>query len=369
MPESLESPPLTQLDPVTVEYRGRPLVYYGGSDYFRLGWDPRVRAVVIRTARQHGHNVAASRLTTGNHPLYLELERALGRFLGFPAAILVPGGYLAPMVAVQALASRCSHVILDTKAHGCLRDAAAICGLPVLTFTRADPSDLARVAGAGGRDFRPLMLTEGLSPFDGSVAPLGDYLRALPKDALLLVDDAHGAGTLGTRGRGSLEHLGIDDPRVILTVTLSKALGAYGGAVLGPGWLRAAVVGHSLMYGGSTPLPPPLAAAALAALERLRQDGVAMRSKLQHNVRVVRERLAGAGLATGEAPGPVFSFAPAGATGQARLKRGLLAAGIYPNYIRYASGPAARYFRFAISTAHTKRQLAKLGDTLVKFLS
>lgn len=369
MPESREPPPLTQISPVTVEYRGRPLVYFGGSDYFRLAWHPRVRAAVARSARRDGHNVAASRLTTGNHPLHLELERELARFLGFPSAVLVPGGYLAPMVAVQALASQYSHVILDASAHGCLRDAAAISGLPVITFSRTDSGALTRATRSRARGFRPLILTDGLSPFDGSITPLREYLTALPDSALLLVDDAHGAGTLGVRGRGSLEHLGISDPRVLLTVTLSKALGAYGGAVLGPAWLREQVVRESRLYGGSTPLPPPLAAAGLAALELLGSFGPALRAKLRQNTRLVRERLADAGLAVRELPGPVFSFAPVGAECQTRLRRGLLAAGIYPNFIRYASGPADRYFRFAISTAHTKRQLITLADTLAKFLA
>src|SRR5438132_13837051 len=105
---------------------------------------------------------------------------------------------------------------------------------------------------------------------DGSVAPLAEYLRILPRDAIILVDDAHGAGVLGAKGKGSLEYWNVSRRRIIQTITLSKAFGVYGGAILGTPQLRKKIFEKSSIFVGSTPVPLPLATAAVAALEVLR---------------------------------------------------------------------------------------------------
>ena len=117
-----------------------------------------------------------------------------------------------------------------------------------------------------------MVLTDGMFSGDGSAAPLAEYLKILPKDALILVDDAHGAGVLGRTGKGAVEHAGVSRRRVIQTVTLSKAFGAYGGAILGTAKLRQRILDRSRMFVGSTPLPLPLANAALAGVRILQAD-------------------------------------------------------------------------------------------------
>src|SRR5439155_17340644 len=100
-----------------------------------------------------------------------------------------------------------------------------------------------------------ILLTDGMFSHDGSAAPLAEYLTILPKDALILVDDAHGAGVLGKSGQGALEHAGVSRRRIIQTITLSKAFGIYGGAILGTARLREKIFCRSRMFIGSTPLP------------------------------------------------------------------------------------------------------------------
>src|SRR5437016_12214993 len=102
---------------------------------------------------------------------------------------------------------------------------------------------------------------------DGSVAPLKAYLKFLPRDSLVLLDDAHGAGVLGKTGKGTAEYAGVSRRRIIQTVTLSKAFGVYGGAILGPRRLRGQIIARGRPFRGSTPLPLPLASAALAAVD------------------------------------------------------------------------------------------------------
>jgi len=367
MPHPIEPPVLTQVSPTEIEFRGRRLLYFGGSDYFRFSWRPRIRAAGAGAVRELGYSVGSSRMVTGNHPIYLDLERALVRFFGFPVAVLTAGGYLGPLVAAQGLAGRVTHVLVDEKCHGCLKDAATLAGAKTIPFHHEDAQALTHAVRGCGRGARIAVFTDGLAAHEGSLAPLADYLAVLPGSGWLVVDDAHGTGTLGQHGRGSLEFLGLRDPRVIVTTTLSKALGCYGGVVLGPAWLRDCILRQSRIYGSSTAPPMAVAAATLVALSLLRQEGTKLRQQLRENTRYVKQAFLKRRPECLDHPGPMFAVSPRQAQSQERLRQMLLAAGIYPTLIRYSSGPAARFFRFAVSTAHSKSQLATLRNVLEKY--
>ena len=246
---------LKQVDRTFVLRGGRKLSYFGGCDYFRLSSHPAVLAALREGLDQFGLNVAASRKTTGNHPLYEKLEAALAVFFGVDAAVLVSNGYLANLVAAQALAGEFTHALIDERAHSSLFDAAALVSCPLLPFKHRDATDARRAAQSAGRRAKLLLLTDGLFAHSGQVAPLGDYLRLVPRNSVLLVDDAHGAGTLGRHGRGTVELLGVPAERIVQTVTLSKAFGVYGGAVLGTRRLRDRIISRSRLFTGNTPPP------------------------------------------------------------------------------------------------------------------
>ena len=121
---------------------------------------------------------------------------------------------------------------MDERAHPALLDAANQLNCPVLKFKHRDADDFARAVARCGRGARPMALTDGMFSHDGSVAPLRAYLKILPRDGLLLVDDAHGAGVLGKTGKGTPEFEKVSRRQIIQCITLSKAFGVYGGAVL-----------------------------------------------------------------------------------------------------------------------------------------
>jgi 8-amino-7-oxononanoate synthase len=358
-----EPEPLQQVCRTYVRARQRQLSYFSGCDYFRLASHPRVMAALQAGARKYGLNVAASRLTTGNHILYRELERELAEFFGAESALLVPSGYMTNLVAAQALAGYFSHALVDDRSHPALADAALLLDCPVLQFKSRDVAALARAVQRCGAGTRLLVLTDGMFSRDGSAAPLRDYLKVLPRDAVILVDDAHGAGVLGRTGKGTLEHAGVSRRRIIQTVTLSKAFGAYGGAILGTRRLRQRILDRSRMFTGSTPLPLPMASAALAAVGILRADR-GLRRRLMENAAYVKTRLRRAGLPLENAPGPIVPVFPQHPREAVRLQRALLAAGIYPPLVKYPGAPASGYFRFVISSEHTRGQL----DALLRVL-
>jgi 8-amino-7-oxononanoate synthase len=340
---------------------GRKLSYFSGCDYFRLSSHSQVVRAVTAGLEKFGLSVSASRRTTGNHALYGELESALASFFRAEAATLVPTGYLAGIAAVQGLRGSVSHAFIDERAHPALCDAALELKCPVARFEHRDAGALKRVLEKIRPDSKPAVLTDGLFASDGSVAPLDGYLRCLPRNGLLLVDDAHGAGILGARGGGTVEHFNAFDRRVIQLITLSKAFGTYAGAILGPTELRKLIIERSTTYIGSTPLPLPLANAALKAIQILKKHGTVYRKRLASNLLFVRSGLRQSGIPVSDFPGPIV---PVQTRRPAALKKHLLKAGIYPPLISYPGAPASGFFRFVISSEHTEKQLADLVDAL-----
>jgi len=359
----VEPEPLQQIDRTYVRYRGRKLVYYSGCDYFRLASHPKVLGAAQGAMKRFGLNVAASRLTTGNHILYGQLEQQLAEFFHCGAALLAPTGYLSNLIVAQALARQFSHALIDERAHRSLCDAAQFLECPVLRFQHRDPADLERTVSRCGSGTRLLVLTDGMFAHDGSAAPLADYRKLLPNDAWMLVDDAHGAGVLGRTGRGSLELAGIGRGRVIQTTTLSKAFGSFGGAILATAAIRHQILARSNLWAGSTPLPLPLVAAAQPAIRLLDSDP-RFRQRLHRNATRVKADLRDAGYALPLAPGPVVSLIPRRPSAADRLKKTLLAAGIFPPWLRYPGGAQSGYFRFAISSEHSPAQLERLVAVL-----
>lgn len=360
-----EPEPLQQLDRTWVRFLGRTLSYFSGCDYFRLASHPKVLAAVSTGLGKYGLNVAASRMTTGNHVLYRRLEEVTADFFGAEDALVVPSGYMTNLVAAQGLAGTFSHALLDAQAHPSLADGALLLKCPIRRFKSGDPEDLAAHVRRCGRGARLVLLTEGMFSRDGSVAPLRRYLAALPKDSLMLVDDAHGAGVLGASGKGSIEHAGLGRRQVIQTLTFSKAFGAYGGAILAGNWLRRRILDGSRLFIGTTPLPLPLANAALASV-RILKGNRQLRRRLSENISYVRGRLNQAGLAVPQTPGPIVALTPAHPQEREHVKRLLLKARIFPPFIQYPGAPSGGYFRFVISSEHTRPQLDRLAKVLIE---
>jgi 7-keto-8-aminopelargonate synthetase-like enzyme len=361
-----EAEPLQQINRTYVKQRGRTLSYFGGCDYFRLSSHPAVLRAIHDGLKHYGLNVAASRLTSGNHELFLKLETKVAGFFGAPAALLTSNGYIANIVVAQTLAGQFSHALQDERAHVSLQDAAQFLDCPVLKFRHRDPADLDRALQRCGPEAKPIVLTDGMFSSDGSVAPLRAYLKLLPRDGLLLVDDAHGGGIVGQTGGGSVELERIGRERIVHCVTLSKAFGVYGGAVLCSKAMRHKLALGSRLFAGNTPLPLPLAVGALRAIDILRTDK-SLRRRLVANANYVKNALRKAGHDVPDFPGPIVAVHPANQKASERLKRQLLAAKILPPFVKYPGAPAAGYFRFVISSEHTRQQLDKLIKVLVAF--
>lgn len=349
----------------TVRVSGRELVLFAGCDYLGLAHHPRVVAALERGLCEFGVSSSGSRATTGNTTAHDELERDLARFFGVEAALLVPDGYLSNLVLAQTLPPEIATILVDRESHVSVRDALILAGRDVHEYAFADADsarEVARTHAHGGL----AIFTDGVFPVLRTLAPLGTLLESLPADGILVVDDCHGVGVLGTRGRGSLEHAGIVDRRVIVTGTLSKALGCFGGFIAGSREHVERARTRSRAFIGSTPIPPALARAASAALAVV-DDEPRRRARLFEHTSRVRALFKRLALPVGTVPFPVLALQLSPRARMERVHDELEAAGILVPCVDYPDGLGG-YLRIALRADHTDSQVDALIEGLTEAL-
>ena len=241
-----------------------------GNDYLGLARHPTVVEAAAAAARRWGAGAGASRLVTGSLELHTELEAALASFLGQPAALVMSTGYHANLSAVTALADRDCLVVSDAHVHASLVDAARLSRADVV-ITPHNDVEAVSAALEHGSGRRTLVVVESVYSVQGDAAPLGELSDLCAKhDAMLVVDEAHGLGVAGRDGRGLVHEAGLAGRHdVVVTATLSKSLGAQGGAVVGSNDVVEHLVNQARPFIFDTGLAPAAAGGAQAALELL----------------------------------------------------------------------------------------------------
>lgn len=244
-----------------------------GNDYLGFARDPRVTKAATEAAREWGAGAGASRLVTGNNQIHERLEAALADWTGRPGALVFSTGYHANLSAVTALSDADTLLISDAHVHASLIDA---CRLSAGTVRVVPHNDLEAVEEALSQRYlsRALVLVESIYSVFGDAAPLAE-LAALCQayDAVLVVDEAHGIGVAGEEGRGLVHNAGLaeaDD--VVVTATLSKALGSQGGAVLASPAVINQLINTARPFIYDTGLAPAAAGAAAESLSILAAD-------------------------------------------------------------------------------------------------
>jgi 8-amino-7-oxononanoate synthase len=258
---------------VWIERGGRRLLSFSCNDYLNLSQHPAVREAAIAAIRDYGAGAGASRLVTGNHPLYRALEERLARIKGAEAACVFGSGYLANIGIIPALVRREDLVLVDTLAHACIWAGARMSGAEVMTFRHNDAAHVgALLDGARSVHRHALIVTEGVFSMDGDRAPLQPLSQvAEAHDAWLMTDDAHGLGVLG-HGRGSSFADGAAVAVPLQMGTLSKALGSYGGYLCAAAPVIELMKSRARPLIYSTGLPPASVAAAIAALDVIARE-------------------------------------------------------------------------------------------------
>ncbi|MDV3356562.1 8-amino-7-oxononanoate synthase [Dietzia sp. IN118] len=243
------------------------------NDYLGLGRHPEVVDAAVAATRRWGAGATGSRLVTGTTDEHLALEDELAEFTGKPAALVFSSGYTANLGAVVALSGRGSLIVSDGGSHASLVDACRLARARVVVVDRGDVAAAAR-ALAERTEERALVVTDSVYSADGELAPLlALHGASRAHGAVLLVDEAHGLGVRGDRGRGLVNELGLSRHEdVVVTATLSKALGSQGGVVLASERVREHLISSARTFIFDTGLAPAAVGAARAALGVLRRD-------------------------------------------------------------------------------------------------
>lgn len=351
-----------------VEQDGRKLVNFAANDYLGLAGEPRVAEALAEGARRWGAGAGAAHLLSGHTSAHEAFEEALADFLGCEAALLFSTGYMANLGAVGALVDRNGSVVEDKLNHASLIDAAILSRARLLRYGHGDVRAAeARLEQASGTS---LLVTDGVFSMDGDLAPLRELAAlAAGHDAGFMVDDAHGFGVLGTAGRGSPEHCGLEPGSVpVHVVTLGKALGVFGAAVAGDRVLIDTLVQRARPWIYTTALPPALAEALSAALHMMREESW-RRERVHSHVSRFRAACREGGLELMDSKTPIQPVVVGESERALAVSARLGKRGFYVPAIRPPTVPqGSARLRITLSAAHQAEQIDELVAALQESL-
>jgi len=350
---------------------GREVLLFAGSNYLDLACHEEVIEAATRAARDLGCAAGGSRLISGNLRIHEALEGELADFFGYEAALAFNTGYMANLGVIPALVGKGDILLSDSLNHASIIDGARLSRAEVCVFPHGDSDGLEELLiAARGRARRLLLVVDGLYSMDGDFAPL-DRIVELAKrhGAMLLLDDAHGTGSLGEGGRGSAEHYGVQGEADVHLGTLGKSLGSFGAFVAGSAALRDLLVNVARSFIFSCALAPPQVAAARAAL-RLVEREPWRRWSLQANAARLRARLAGAGLSTGASTSHIVPLILGDNQRTMEVCEALLKRGFYAQGIRHPSvAEGSARLRITPMATHTTAEIDALADTLIELVT
>ena len=251
---------------------GETYLSFCSNDYLGLANHPALTQALIRGVQEHGVGAGASHLISGHMGAHEELENALAEFVGLPKALYFSSGYMANTGAIPALADRGDAIFSDALNHACIIDGTRLSHADVHIYRHADTRELADLLAAANAKHK-LVVSDAVFSMDGDIAPVAELVTLCERhDAWLLLDDAHGFGVLGAKGRGVLEHFAIRSPNVVYMGTLGKAAGVSGAFVAGQPDVIAWLAQRARTYVFSTASPPALAVALRESLRLIEQE-------------------------------------------------------------------------------------------------
>jgi 8-amino-7-oxononanoate synthase len=351
-----------------VRIAGRELANFASNDYLSLAGNPRLREAAHRAIDTYGFGSGASPLVCGHSAAHEAAEQRFAGFVGLPRALLFSSGYAANLGILASLAQRDSEIFSDALNHACLIDGARLSRAQVTTYRHADLADL-EAKLAASRAAERIVATDAVFSMDGDLAPLPHILELCERyDAWLVVDDAHGIGVMGARGRGSLEHFGLASPRIVLMATIGKALGGYGAFAAGEPDAIEWLLQRARTYIYSTALPPMAAAVAVEAMAIVESEPQRL-ATLRERIGELREALRGLGVddTSPSAVHPLMLGANADAlfASEALRERGFLVPAIRPPTVPQGT---AR-LRISLAAGHTARDIEGLAAALAGCLA
>ena len=352
---------------------GKRVLNFCSNNYLGLANEPMLVKTAQEYTQKFGVGPAAVRSIAGTMDIHLELERRLAAFKGVEAAITFQSGFTANLATLPALVGKEDVIFSDELNHASIIDGSRLSGARIVRYGHGDPASLEKVIQENAGSYRRgLIVTDGVFSMDGDIAPLDKIYEIAEKyDILLMVDDAHGEGVLGTGGRGIVDHFHLHGKVDVEVGTLSKAFGVVGGVVAGSAviveWLRQR--GRPFLF--SSAVTPADVGACIAAVDIL-ESSTERVDRLWANARYFKEEMKKLGFDTGVSTTPITPVMLGEAPLAQQFSRELFEEGVFAMSIGFPTVPRGKArIRVMISAAHQKEDLdqglaafAKVGRKL-----
>ena len=345
-----------------VELAGQPVVNFASNDYLGLAGDPRLIQAAVEATQAYGTGSTGSRLLSGHKALHRELEIAIANLKQTEDALVFSSGYLANLGTVSALVGARDLILGDQYNHSSLKKGAILSGATAIDYLHNDLADLrAKLSVNRSLYRRCLITTDSVFSMDGDLCPLPELIAIAQEfTCMLLVDEAHATGVLGSTGAGCVEHFNCTGKELVQIGTLSKALGSLGGYVAGKAELIDFLRNRAASWIYTTALSPADTAAATTAIKLVKQEPQ-RRKQLWQNINYLKEKLSKAELLPTESPILCINLhTPEAALNKAQQ---LIEVGILAPAIRPPTVPTSR-IRLSLMATHEQQHL----DLLVEHL-
>lgn len=347
---------------------GREMLNFASNDYLGLAGNAEIAQAMADGALHWGAGSGASHLVSGHLAPHEQIEKDIAAFVGFPRALTFSTGYLANLAIVPTLAGRGAAVFADKLNHASLIDAVQLAkaqGADSQRYPHNDMAALERLLAASTAKTK-VIVSDAVFSMDGDLAPLPQLLALAERfDAWLVIDDAHGFGVLGARGRGSLSHFNLPAAkRILLMGTLGKAAGVGGAFVAGSEIAIEYLLQRARSYIFTTAAPAPIACALSKSLNIIEQ-GEALRANLFARIAQLRDGLAGLRWQLLPSPTAIQPLIVGDNEAALALARALWERGLWVPAIRPPTVPkGTARLRISVSAAHTAADISCLIDAL-----
>ncbi len=339
---------------------GREVILLSSNNYLGLADHPKVKEAAIKAIEKYGFGTGASRLISGNMALHEELEERLAKFKGVEASLIFNSGYTANIGVIPAIAGNGDFICSDELNHASIIDGARLSRAVIRVYPHKDINTLEYLLKRDTGNGRKLIITDTVFSMDGDIAPLKEiYELARRYDAILMVDEAHATGVLGEKGRGAIEHFGLENNDIIQMGTLSKALGTFGAYIAGSKELINYLINKARSFIYTTSLPPSVSAAAIESINIIEEDGSLIK-RLWDNRKMFLEGLHSLGLNTLGAETPIIPVFIGDGPKALKIAQLLFDQGVYAPAIRPPTVPeGSSRIRTTVMATHTEEDIER----------
>jgi glycine C-acetyltransferase len=349
-------------------FDGKEVINLSSNNYLGLTTHPKLRRAAIDATRKYGVGSGAVRTITGTMKIHLELEEQIARFKHADACVVFQSGFAANAGTVSAILGKEDLIISDELNHASIIDGARLSRATIKVFKHKDLSDCERILKETENwPGKKLLISDGVFSMEGDIADLAELCDLAERfNCIMMVDDAHASGVLGSRGRGTIDHRGVHGRVDIQVGTLSKAIGSIGGYVCGSKDLIEFLYHRARPFLFSTSHPPSVTATCQAAFELLDSEaGDKLIKKLRSNTRFFKRKLKKLGFQTGKSETPITPIMVGDAGKAIEFSRELFSEGVLAMAIGFPTVPEGKArLRTIVTATHKRADLECAADII-----